>query len=216
MAYQTVNEQLFDASQFISGAQSVPSIREAFTEVGRGAAYFERAEALFEQANRLSDEQLASRNGQRKATRRLNQLRGAVHASYMRHVKLARLVLEGNVAARESLVLDGRRAHALEVWLGQAGAFYENALGEEAYQQALAGVGITQEKLEEGRRRVAAVHEAREAQRRARGRSKAATLHRDEALAELRSWMSENRRLIRLLMGEDQRLEALGIVVPSQ
>ena len=90
-------------------------------------------------------------------------------AAHMRYVKVARIALNGNVAAAQKLDLNGERKQTLSGWLKQARQFYAGVLGDAALLAKLAENGITQQKLTEGQAFVDAVKVASIAQAKERG-----------------------------------------------
>src|SRR5439155_24856576 len=82
---------------------------------------------------------------------------GQAHADYMRYVKVARMAFETDPGVLTKLKLSGGRKKARAGWLLQAKQFYSNALSNSDIISRLGAYGLTQDMLEVGKRRVAAV-----------------------------------------------------------
>ena len=58
----------------------------------------------------------------------ISGIKNKANKMYMKHVKVARITMEDNLALIKSLMLNGRRKHTYTGWLEQASMFYDNGL----------------------------------------------------------------------------------------
>ena len=94
--------------------------------------------------------------------------------------------------------------------------FYENALAQQALLDRFAELGLTAEKLQEGKAKVEAAALAEHAQEVARGKAQEATRVRDEAFAALKVWMDDYLTVAKVALRDAPQLaEMLGILVRS-
>ena len=208
----SINEQLSSAEIFIDNMQRFPAVRDAFAGVGRGEEYVQEGRQLLEEARRLCQQQLDMYGDQYDASSKLARAREAVHDQYMAHLELARVLFEEDIDAQADLVLRGERRQAFKDWVVQTRTFYEKLLSSDERLAQMATLMITREDLEAAQAQVEAVAAARSEQQGEMSEAQDATERRDEALDRLNDWVSQNRRIARVLLRKNpQHLEALGI-----
>ena len=154
------------------------------------------------------------RNDQKISTAALQNARALADKAYIRHLKLARFVFQGNVEAWKTLGLDGKRARVFGEWLAQARRFYTNLLGNPALLAALLPYNLPETDLTCALTLLAAAENAYAARENARGIAIQATRDRDLALQALKTWVSALIAIARFALEDDlQLLESLGVVV---
>ena len=80
----------------------------------------------------------------------------------------------------------------------------------------MAAFGMTQAKLEAGKKLLAETETANAAQEKEKGKAQQATLERDNAVEQLEEWLSDFISIARIALEEKpQLLEKLGVVEPS-
>lgn len=193
----------------------LPELQPYLLPFAYGPDRIAEGEALRVAAEELHYEAGQARTDAQIATDAQNATRKAAHRVYMRHVKLARIVLPDPALGRE-LGLDARRERALLPWLDQAHAFYTRALAHPEAAARLAAAGADAEALQAGLDGIEAVRTARAERQTLAARSVSMTAARDEALGALGAWMADFFAIARLAFEDDpQRMESLGVVVPS-
>jgi len=172
---------------------------------------------LYTLASELQASQVREYGEQYSATDELKLARAVANKTYMEHVKIARIALQGNRGVGASLQIAGTRKVTFSGWLKQAKIFYANALGGSSeVTTAMARFGITQEKLEAGQQLVNEVEKKLNNQLKEKGDAQNATQVRDETFEDLQDWMSDFIGISRIALdGKSQYLEILGIVEPS-
>lgn len=200
----------------IANAQETPAIAAALAEFGYGAERMQQGQALYDAALTAQQQQQIEYGDQYGATAALQEARDRAQASYMRLVKISRIVTRNDPARQQKLGLNGARRQSLSGWLQQAQQFYVCALGDADFLAGLAEYGMSQEKVTAGRTELDAVVAAQDLQARERGEAQAATQTRDLAFDALREWLSDFITIARIALEEQpQLLESLGIVEPS-
>ena len=199
----------------IGNALADPTLSAALATYGYTAERLRQGDVLRETARAFHQRQKEAYGDLFAAGDALDAARRQVQATYMRHVKLARVAFENDRGATQKLALAGERKQSLVGQLAQAQQFYASALSDSAILNKLAGFGITQALLEAGQRQVDAVGAGNAARRQRKGAAQDATRMRDDALTALDAWMSDFTKIARVaLKGRPQLLEKVGIAAP--
>ncbi|MEK6479814.1 hypothetical protein WJR50_19890 [Catalinimonas sp. 4WD22] len=140
--------------------------------------------------------------------------RQEIVALYRQHVKRAKLVFEGQRGILEQLQIAGALKTDTNGLLNQIYNFYSKI---EAFAEDMAKYNVSPEELAQTKAMVEALFTARQQQVQSKGDAQDATQKRNAKLKELRSWMTQFRKVARIaLADEPQLLESLGIIVPTQ
>lgn len=140
--------------------------------------------------------------------------RQEIVALYRQHVKRAKLVFEGQRGVLEQLQIAGALKTDTHGLLNQIYNFYSKI---ESFAEEMAKYNVNPEELAQTKAMVEALFTARQQQIQCKGDAQDATHKRNAKLKELRSWMTQFRKVARIaLADEPQLLESLGIVVPTQ
>jgi hypothetical protein len=216
MRNQSIDSKLLFAQNAINNAQTNPEIKAALVLSGYDDAKMQEGEALYTKASGLQTKKVKEYGEQFTATDALSLAKTTANKTYMMHIKIARIVFNGDRGAGESLQISGERNESLSGWLKQAKAFYSNALSVPEVIEALARYGISQARLTEGQAQMNEVETKLNSQLKEKGEAQAATQQRDEAFDALQDWMSDFIAISRIaLEGNSQYLEILGVVEPS-
>jgi hypothetical protein len=188
------------------------SLQAAFARYGYDAGRFERGQSLCDTAMARQQAQKVAYGQLLAAREALVSSESQTQREYMHDVKVARVALANDRSALQQLDLLVRRQTSRTDWLLQAQHFYTNALANTAILDVLAGYGLTQIRLEDGKQRVAAVNRHHATQVQQVGMAQAATRARDETMQELEGWMREFRQIARLAFkGQPETLLQLGL-----
>ncbi len=211
-----IDEKLLFAQNAITNSLNNQEIKSGLVEYRYDEVRLKLGKALYDKAYVLQAKQVKEYGDQYNATDSLNEGRALANKVYTKHLKLARIALEDNRGAGESLLLSGKRKESLSGWLKQARIFYTNALKSPEVMKETAEVGLTKEALTQGKIQVLEVESRLSDQLQEMGEAQNATEERDEAFEELQEWMSKFIKICRIAFEEkSQYLEMLGIVVPS-
>lgn len=195
----------------IDNALADPVLISTLTAYGYTAERLQEGKALREQVLMLLLEQKTCSGDGLAATDDLKSARRQAQRMYMLHVKVARVALYGNRRAARTLDLETQRKRTLPAWLFQARQFYTGALADHAILNALSRYGITQEKLEAGKRLIDAVEACDATRTERKSNAQTATQRCNEALTALDRWISSFRQIARVaLQDHPQGLEKLG------
>lgn len=213
MLNQTIDSKLLFASSSINNALNNEAIQALLETFGYNSEVLNVGKELYTKTESLHTKQKKEYGEQYAATDKLNEVLALANHRYMQDLKVARIGLKGNRAAREAMLLGGRRKESLSGWLKQTHAFYTNALELPEVLSAMARFNRTKEHLEEGQAMVNAVEQAYAVQLKEKGEAQNATPVRDDAFDDLQEWMSDFVGIARIaLEAQPQYLEILGIV----
>jgi hypothetical protein len=160
-------------------------------------------EAIYRQAGLLGEKL--------NATERFQTLRQEAKRVYARAVKLARLAFTRESAARDTLMLKGRRSLIFSNWLEQARTFYANLLKDQSLCDLMAQFGYGRPKLTADFELIGAVEEAFRIKTEGVGKLREATAARNEAIAVFRRWLQEFKVVCEVHYDDDRgAVEMLG------
>lgn len=213
---KSMAEFLSDADRALDNGLNDSEIASRLANFGYTAAKLQEGRALYEEARQLYQDQQRAYGDQYAATDDFETKWAAAREIYGRHIKLARIALEGDRDALQSLGLIGKRPSAFGPWQQAALLFYETPLADEALRQRMAEVGLTEEALQEGLTKVQEVKAAEHVQEQRRGTAQELTKQRDAAFQALRAWMDDYLTVAKVALKDQPQLaEKLGILVRS-
>jgi len=213
MKNNTIDSNLLSAQIAIDNTLENDVIKAALAAYGYGDAKMLAGKALLDNALLLHSNQKKEYGDQYAATATLDTMLFNANKTYMNHVKIARIALNGHRGHWEALQLNGIRKKSYSGWIKQTNIFYANALGDDAIKTALATFGIDEVTLLLGQTAVKEVETLLAKQLKEKGEAQEATQIRDAAFDELQDWISDFIAVARIaLENQAQYLEALGIV----
>lgn len=208
---KSIAQRLLEAETAINNSLNNPDILNAVTPFGYDQARLETAQALYQEARDLTEQQQREYGEQYEATAVVQRAWDEAAAAYSAALKIARIAFRGNETARNALGLSGTRKQSLSGWLDQARRFYNNLLRDPAFVAAMSTYSYNQAKLEAESALVQAVAEAGELQDKERGEAQEATKARDAKLDELDQWLADYKAIAEVALADSpQRLEQLG------
>jgi hypothetical protein len=210
---QTLAAFFSEARTLLINAQSDPAISAALARYGYDAERLAAGAALLDAAEEQARAQQTEYAEQYAATNALEEAQARLRATYHRHVKLARVAFVPDTLAYKKLDLRGERKRGLGGLLAQTEAFYRALQSDAALQSEMATLTVDEAAVAEALAQVEAVKAARAAQVQERGEAQAATRTRDAAVAQLRGYLRDLRRIAEVaLEDQPQALEKLGIL----
>ena len=216
MKTQTLESQLLFAQNALANALGNNEVKTMMAELGYDKIRLQEGQVLHSTASELQTTQVKEYGEQFAATDAMNNARAAANGEYIKHVKIARISLQGDRGAFESLQLNGRRKQSISGWLKQAKVFYANAINSPDILSALGRFGVTTKKLKAAQSLVSKVETKLNEQLREKGEAQHTTQQRDKAFDALQDWMGDFVGISRIaLESKPQYLEMLGIVEPS-
>ncbi|MEI6753010.1 MAG: hypothetical protein WCK78_07565 [Paludibacter sp.] len=149
-------------------------------------------------------------------TDKFNAKQTEVDAAYTKHRKLAKINFKGNVQARAALKLDETKPRLYASWVQQAANFYAQLASTPDLQTKAATVGITAESVATQKLALADLQALKESQRKETAEAQAATDARDHAFDALYPKYSEYIQYAKIVLPNNQALEAIGVKVKAK
>lgn len=209
-------ERLAHAELALNNAKDLPDLLADLSLSGYDEVKLDEGLALLDTAQEAVRTQDREYGEQLDASDELSAEAKEARKLYMRHVKLARVVLEDDRGLQEDLGLRGRRKRSLVGWLDQARNFYSSALAKPEILDKLDAIKITEPDLTDALAVIEEVEKQRRAARDEREDSQSATWAKDKAMEPLDKWMGKFFKVARVVFeDEPQKLEALGLTIPS-
>lgn len=226
------NENLLPEEQKTAKRSSHKSIPQRIAEMKIATAnaqhppvsdYLAKVGYTQESLQALNDEVLNVENldlNQRKEyseqyveTEKMNAKRLGVNRIYMGHVALARIMFKRNTEAQVKLNLAGRQKEAYAAWLKDVKSFYTQLAANAPLMAEALKKGFLQADIDTVLVEIAALEKLKETQKKETAEAQMATEARDAAFDAVSEKVSEMIAYAKALMGADQALEALGIVM---
>ncbi|TAJ09432.1 hypothetical protein DMA11_20010 [Marinilabiliaceae bacterium JC017] len=212
----TVAEFLFQCNLRISNTINDGAIQEKVAPMGYTAEKMQEGNVLLESAKDSCQAFEKEHGDVDHAFADRNREKEAAHITYMQMVEIGKVALKNDTGAQSTLQLTGRRPTTWSGWIKQTRNFYHNLMENEPWMAAMAGFGMTEEKMQAGLEQVLRVEKFAEVIMREQGDAQNATQQRDAKLEELHEWVSDYEVIARLALTESpQLLEKLGIVVKA-
>lgn len=208
----SIQEQLSEGRIALSNAMENTDIMKKLSRLNYDKKELKKGWGLMEQLEMHQQMKLEKYSSQFGATQSLYEEMRETKATFSKHRKLARIAYAGDKEKMSLLQLD-KRMFAVEKWLSQAGAFYQELRKDSTL---IAQYGVSVEELQQMQAMVQALLDKRNRQVSRKGEAQHATQQRNEALKAYRAWMKDFRLAARFaLRDEPQLLEVLGILVPT-
>lgn len=197
-------------------ARNEDDLQAALAPFGYDADRLNEGLVLQEAAQDQYDQQQIEYAEQFQATADLREQAAAARAAYMRHLKLARVAFKPGTAGYVKLQLAGERRKDLDGWTTQARQFYDVLLGDAALLQTMSGYTLDQAAAEAALAVLHEVEKARVMQIKETGEAQLATRLRDDAVVDLRGFMSDFYNVAKVATEDQPQLrEKLGMLERS-
>ena len=210
-------DQLFaDTRTAFTNARDLPEVQALLVPFGYDPVRLDAGLALIDAAEDATRAQQTEYAEQFAATSDLSESVAELRASYMRHVKLARVLFPPGTGEHTTLGLSGDRRDDLPGLIAQTEAFYRALLADARLLARTETVRLDQASAEAGLAQVEAVEAARASQAKETGEAQVATAVRDDAVSALRGYWSDFRRVAEVALEEHPQLrETLGLLERS-
>ena len=217
MANYNIDEYLESVHTALANLQTDTDLSGPLGAFGYTAAKIADLVSLYDEAAAIHLKQKTEYAEQYGATAQYETNRTTAQTTYMRHLKLARVVYKNNVTRTHQLGLQGERLQNFAGWRTQVEQFYTVALADADIKTDLATVGITLTELQSGQALFTTADAAWHAQKKEAGEAQEATQARDTALDALQDAFSDFLVIARVAFEDDaQKLERMGIVVSAE
>ncbi|MEO9849652.1 hypothetical protein [Reichenbachiella sp.] len=210
---KSIEQLLSDSNTAIHNAIDNTEVNQAIGLFGYTAEKLQAGKALLDQTQTLYTRQVQEYGDKSEASQHMTEARDQLNASYMPHLKIARIAFKNDMGAFQALELQGTRKRTNASALAQAKVFYTNLLAKESYKTAMAAFGIDEAKMTEALGMIEKAEEALAVFKKESGEAQEATDQRDKATGELEEWISDFKAIAKIaLEDQPQMMEVLGIV----
>jgi hypothetical protein len=210
--YESIDESIAKMRLTLDNA-TLPGIFEILLTVGYTE---ERINLLKNDLAHLEDiQQIQTKEyaDQFAETELFNNKRKEIDSEYTIHRGLVNILFKGNIHARTALKLDEQKPRTYANWFEQVSNFYDQ-LGRIAdLQTKVSTVGVTEAKVTTQKQAIVVLRDIKESQRIEISEAQAATEARDLAFDALYPQYSEYIQYAKVLLGDNQLLEAIGVTV---
>lgn len=210
-------EELIARSKIaLSNAQTEADLQAALSPFGYDTARVQEGLDLVENAREQYEQQQTEYAEQYQATTDLQEAVASARATYMRHLKLARVAFKPGTMGYKKLGLAGERRRDIPGFMAEARQFYRVLNEDDALLQAMSGFNVDQGAVDQATEALFNVETAQAAQVKETGEAQVATQERDDAAAALRGFMSDFYRVAEVATEDQPQLrEKLGMLERS-
>lgn len=139
-----------------------------------------------------------------------------INTTYVKHLALSRIVFKDDVHARVSLSLDGNTPRAFNAWVQSITNFYAQLGSQPALLTKATTVGITAKAVTDQKQAINELQTIKENLKEETAEAQAATDTRDRAFDEIYPLYSEYIKYAKILLNNNQLLEAIGVKVKAK
>jgi hypothetical protein len=189
--YHSIEDRLNRYLTGLTNARDVPELQSRVALYGYTPDKLNQMLAQRQQAFDLYLAQKTEYNEQYAATGTFEQAWKTAHESYMRLVRLGRILFRDDHAVFIKLTLNQERKRTFSGWLAQADTFFSNLLSDEDALAKYGQYNTPPEAVNAAKALVYAAEQANIIQAKETGEAQQATKDRDEKMDALDSAMSE-------------------------
>lgn len=210
--HKSIPQRISQMKIAVANAQHPPVVDAlktvGYTEESLGALYNEIQEV--ESLDLAQQKEYAEQYAE---TDKAETKRAEVSQTHLKHLDLARIMFRGNTEAQVKLKLQGRQKYAYATWLKDVKSFYSQLTNTPQLLDVALTRGIPQTDIDAALAEISVLEKLKESQKKETAEAQMATEARDVKFDEVNEKYIELTEYAKVLMGADQALEALGIVV---
>ena len=210
--YKSATQRISEMKIATANAQH-PPVADALKTVGYTDESLAALQAEVAEVENLDLNQQKEYADQYTETDKVDTKRADITQTYLKHLGLARIMFRNDTEAQVKLGLQGRQKKAYAAWLKDVKSFYAQLTGTPNLLEVALTRGIPQADIDAVQAEIAALEKLKESQKKETAEAQMATEARDVKFDEVEEKYLEMINYAKVLMGADQALEALGIVV---
>ena len=198
------------------GNATLPEIFEVMKTVGYTEEKINGLKTKLTQLEALQQTQTKEYADQYAETEKLDAKRAEIDTVFTKDRGLLKILLKGNVHAQSILKLDDAKPKAFAAWQDLVTNFYAQLEATPDLLAKAASVGISSASVSAQKEKMADLQALKESQRKETAEAQAATDARDRAFDELYPLYSEYIQYAKVLLADNQTLEAIGVKVKAK
>ena len=210
--YDNMADTVVKMKMAFTNAQ-LPTVLPSLIPVGYTAESLQADYAEVEALETLMQKQRTETQEQIIETKKFDDSRIAIHQIYVKDRGLCRILFKNDVQAQVELDLRGRVSEAYGNWLKEVKGFYTRISNSERLKAEVAKISMKPADLEAQLTAIAALETIKNNQKKETAEAQAATEARDLKFDEIYAKYATLVKYSKILLGNDQAIEALGIVV---
>jgi len=214
-SYVTIDEKISRMKITFDNAK-LPGIFETLQTVGYTT---EKIDSLKAKLTGLENLQLVRNKEhaeQLSESAKFDAKRTEIDKQYTMHRKLAKILFKFDVQAQAALQLDAAKSAVFSSWIQQVSGFYQQLNNTAVFKQKVSTIGIAAEVINRQLQSIDELQILRDSQRKELSEAQAATDARDKAFDELYPLCMEYIQYAKVLLPDNQALEAIGVKVKSR
>lgn len=210
--YETMDESIVKMKEAFSNA-SLPEIFAVMVTVGYTAEKIAELNAKTLALETLCQVQTKEYADQYAGQEKFKEKHAEINAVFNQHRSLLRVFFKSNIQAWVALKLDIPNPKAYSTWLELLTSFYAQIVSDPNLLAQVQTVSISMEAITEQTQALAELQTIKGSLRHETSEAQEATETRDRAFDELYPLYSEYIRYAKILLPNDQKLEAIGVRV---
>lgn len=210
--YDSMPEVVVKMKMAFTNAQ-LPNVLPSIIPVGYTAESLQADYAEVEALEVLMQKQRTETQEQLIESTRFEDSRKAIHQIYVKDRGLCRILFKNDVQAQVELDLRGNVSQAYGNWLKEVKGFYTRINNSERLKTEVAKISMKPADLEAQLNAIVALEAIKNNQKKETAEAQAATEARDLKFDEIYAKYATLVKYSKILLGNDQAIEALGIVV---
>ena len=213
--FDTMDESIVKMKTTFGNA-SLPEIFAVMVLVGYTAEKIAALNAELTALETLCQSQIKEHADQSEEQQKLTAKREEINKLFSTHRALARILFKGDIHAWVALQLDSENPKAYSDWVVLVTNFYAQFTGNAALITKAQGIGITPEVAAAQIQGLADLQALKESLTKETGEAQAATDARDRAFDALYPKYTEYIKYAKVLLPDNQMLEAIGVKVKAR
>lgn len=210
--YDNMADTVVKMKMAFTNAQ-LPTVLPSLIPVGYTAESLQADYAEVEALETLMQKQRTETQEQIIETKKFDDSRIAIHQIYVKDRGLCRILFKNDVQAQVELDLRGNVSQAYGNWLKEVKGFYTRINNSERLKTEVAKISMKPADLEAQLNAIVALEAIKNNQKKETAEAQAATEARDLKFDEMYAKYATLVKYSKILLGNDQAIEALGIVV---
>ena len=210
--YDNMADTVVKMKMAFTNAQ-LPTVLPSLIPVGYTAESLQADYAEVEALEVLMQKQRTETQEQLIESTRFEDSRKAIHQIYVKDRGLCRILFKNDVQAQVELDLRGNVSQAYGNWLKEVKGFYTRINNSERLKTEVAKISMKPADLEAQLNAIVALEAIKNNQKKETAEAQAATEARDLKFDEMYAKYATLVKYSKILLGNDQAIEALGIVV---
>lgn len=211
--YHKTMDESISAMKLTFGNALLREIFGVMQTVGYTEEKINSYRAMVTEVERLAQVRIKEYADQTDEQKKFDEKRAQIAKTFITHRSLVRIQLKNDVHARVSLQLEGDVPKAYDTWVQMQQNFYGQLGSQTDLLAKTATVGVNEAAITTQKQSLADLQALKESLKKETAEAQAATDARDRAFDEIYPLYTEYIKYAKILLADNQALEALGVTV---